>query len=75
MFNKVFPNLFKLTQKYYTRIGKFMPGKWLFGEKLTLADFLIGKIYTDYFGNPACPHRDLLDELLKKNPEFEAYGK
>ena len=51
-------------------------GEWLVGNKLTLADFWIGGLYTNYFANPNVGHsKEWFAETLAKYPAFEAYGK
>ena len=51
------------------------PGKFLFGDKLTLADFLVGRVYTDYFTNALAGERLAFTNLLTLYPEFDTYGK
>ena len=50
--------------------------KFLFGDKLTIADFYYGQIYTNYFNNPSVAYgSDRWTEALKAYPIFEEYGK
>ena len=70
LFNEHLPTLLNKLNKYFKS-----PGRFLFGDSLMLADFIIGRIYTDYFVNPKCPCRERFTELLSRHPEFEAYGK
>ena len=34
------------------------PGRWLFGDKICAADFMVGRVYTDYMCDPASPCHD-----------------
>lgn len=70
LFGNIMPNFFNAHKRYFTS-----PGKFLFGDTLTVADFLMGKLYTDYFNNPNCPHGEDWKKVLAGAPEFEAYGK
>ena len=70
LFNNVLPNFLNAIKKYFTS-----PGKFLFGDTLTLADFVVGKLYVDYFANPNCPHGEEWKRVLAGTPEFDAYGK
>ena len=50
--------------------------KFLFGDKLTIADFYYGQIYTNYFNNPNVAYGvERWTEALKEYPIFEEYGK
>lgn len=70
LFNEILPQFFTRHVKFFTN-----PGKFLFGDKILMADFLVGKIYVDYFANPKCPCKDRWDGLISKFPYFETYGK
>ena len=50
------------------------PGRFLFGDKLCEADFMVGRMYTDYIVRKDQPCFDKWRALLNKYPEFEAYG-
>ena len=45
------------------------------GYKLTIADFWIGGLYTNYMTNPDSFGRRQFLDLLQYYPDFEAYGK
>ena len=61
--------------KFNERFGK---AKWLAGDKITIADFCIGKLYTDIITHPELGFRkqcgDQFEQVLAKNPNFKAYG-
>ena len=47
-------------------------GKFMFGDKLTIADFWIGGMYVNNFVNPNCPWgQGKWEELLEKFPGFK----
>ena len=51
-------------------------GAFLCGDKLTVADFWIGGLYTNYLANESISFaKDRFAETLAKYPDFEAYGK
>ena len=50
------------------------PGRFLFGDKLCLADFIVGRMYTDYISRQDQPYYSKWRALLNKYPEFEAFG-
>lgn len=50
-------------------------GKWICGDKITLADFCIGRLYTDYHCNPNAKCRDEFAKICADYPEWDAYGK
>lgn len=49
-------------------------GEFLCGEKLTIADFVIGGLYTNTITNEKSGGKEKWSDLLKKYPKFEAYG-
>lgn len=73
LFNTYLPKVMKLVEHQLNNNG----GKqFLFGNKLSIADFWIGQIYTNYFNNPAVAYgADRWTEALKNYPTYEAYGK
>ena len=48
--------------------------KFLLGDKLTVADFWIGALYTNYFTNKDCYAPERWADTLRKFPKFKAYG-
>lgn len=50
------------------------PGRWLFGDKICAADFMVGRLYTDYMCDPMGPCHDKFKQCLSNCPEFERYG-
>lgn len=70
LFSKLLPGFLEKIKKYLNS-----PGKFLFGDALTLADFVVGKMYTDYFNNPNSPAGPEFKAVLAQCPEFDAYGK
>ena len=54
---------------------RLLRGGWLVGRKMTIADYIIGSIYTDRAVNDSCYGREEWALFLKKFPEFENYGK
>ena len=71
-FDNALPALMKVLEPRLQDSG------FLFGEKLTLADFIIGGFYTNMFANPKA--RFGVEDgkwaaFLAANPKFEAYGK
>ena len=56
------------------------PGKWLAGDKITVADFCIGAYYVDWFTHPSPKYGkkgkvNRWTQALEANPKFDAYGK
>ena len=51
-------------------------GQFIAGEKLTIADFCVGGIYTNYVVNPKIDYgpAEKWTEILEKFPNFKAYG-
>ena len=50
--------------------------KFLFGDRLNIADFWYGGIYTNYFNNPNAAYgTEIWQKTLQNYPTFEAYGK
>ena len=41
---------------------------------MTLADFCLGRLYTDYFKNPQAACKERFAALLEKYPEYEGFG-
>lgn len=60
------PNVTKLLES---------PGKFLFGNKPTLADCVLGTFYTDMWANKKRHHREKWDAMIKDHQKFETYGK
>ena len=49
--------------------------KFLFGDRLTIADFWIGGVYVNWASNPNIVYgKEQWAEFLKNNPNFERYG-
>ena len=48
--------------------------KFLLGDKLFLADFVIGSFYCDVVTNPNNWGRAEFDAVLKKYPSFKQFG-
>jgi len=68
--NKAIPQWIEFLEPYLKE------GEFLCGEKLTIADFVIGGLYTNTFTNEKAPFGvEKWSALLKKYPNFEAYGK
>lgn len=64
--------------KFLDRIEPLLSnGGWLVGDKISIADFWIGGLYTNYAANPAVGYGKDGEwaALLAKYPAFEAYGK
>ena len=68
-FNELLPAFLKKIQPYCQR------GAFLLGDRLTVADFWIGSLYTNCFENDRVFFKDRWATLLKQYPAFEAYGK
>jgi len=50
-------------------------GEWLVGKDITIADFFIGGLYTNYVKNPNIGFaKDKWATCLDKYPQFKAYG-
>ena len=47
----------------------------MIGDRLTVADFWIGGLYTNGFDNDKVFMKERWAALLKQYPAFEAYGK
>ena len=69
LFEKKLPAFIKLIQPELDK------GGWLVGNKLTIADYWVGKLYTDLAINPNSYGRAEWAAFLKKNPKFEQFGK
>ena len=51
------------------------PHKFLFGDKLSQADFWIGTLYTDHFANPNISYgKGQWDKILHRFPGFKKFG-
>ena len=75
VFGTVIPTLLKEVEK---RIDA--PGKWLTGDKISVADFCIGAYYVDLFIHPKPKYGkkgniNRWTQALEKSPKFENYGK
>ena len=60
---------------FMENIAQYIPTKgFIFGEKLSVADFWIGSFYTNFLNNPhgVCP--EVWAQERKKYPAFVAYG-
>merc|ERR1712046_298373 len=67
--NKAIPQWIEFLDPYLKE------GEFLCGEKLTIADFLIGGLYVNTITNKKAPFgTEKWSELLKKYPNFKAYG-
>ena len=69
LFNEIWPRFIESLRPYLKG-----PGRFLFGDKLCEADFMVGRMYTDYIVRKDQPCFDKWRALLNKYPEFEAYG-
>ena len=61
--------------KLMALLEPYLDGTWLVGDKITIADFYIGGIYTNYMNNPALGYcKDEWANTKKSYPKFVAYG-
>ena len=50
-------------------------GSWMVGGRLTIADFMVGQIYTNYLANPHIVYgKEEFAAFLEANPTFKAFG-
>jgi len=69
IFDNVLPKFLDLIDPHCAK------GQFIVGEKLCVADFWIGGLYTTFFSNPAVGFaKDRFDAILAKYPNFQAYG-
>jgi hypothetical protein len=63
--------------KLYSQIEPYLKTntKFMFGNKLTEADFMIGAHYCNVVANPNCFGRAEFSKLLKDYPLFDKFGK
>ena len=71
LFNELWPRFIESLIPYLKKSA----GRFLFVDKLTEADFMVGRMYTDYMCRQDLPCHDKWRQLLDKYPDFEAYGK
>ena len=70
------PDIVKTCEKFLTNAAPYFESDFLVGDKLTIADFWIGGLYTNYLANDLNTYaKDEFANLLSKHPVFEAYGK
>lgn len=68
VFTNVLPNYLK------TLDADCAKGAFICGNELTIADFCVGTLYTNYFANPLTYDGDKWQAVLAKFPNFKAYG-
>lgn len=74
---QMYPDIFeKALPKFLNNIEPIVErNKWLVGDKMTVADFWIGGLYTNMLANDKVGFaRDKFAEVLAKYPAFTAYG-
>merc|ERR1719263_1709878 len=70
-FGEVIPKFLEQVEPYANG-----PGKFLFGDKLTYADFWVGAMYVDNFSNPNVGFgQGEWEKLLARFPGFDKFGK
>ena len=70
IFEKVIPAYLKFVEEVCGKGNKF-----LCGEKLTIADFWVGGVYTNFINNPAVGFaQDRWAASINDFPNFKAYG-
>ena len=67
-FNETLPNYLNIIDSECAR------GNFIAGEKLTIADFMVGSLYVNYFTNPQVYEPENWEKVLAKFPNFKAYG-
>lgn len=72
----MFPEIFDMINNFLTEIdGNLTKSKFLCGDNLTIADFTIGALYTNYVANPHTTFaKDRFAKVLQDFPNFKAYG-
>ena len=68
LFNNTLPKYLKV---WDTQIGN---KKYLVGDSWTIADFMVGSLYTDYFTNPDVYETENWAKVLSQFPNFKRYG-
>ena len=74
----LYPNIFeKLIPSFLKEIdAACAKGEFICGPKITIADFAVGGLYTNYCANEHITFaKDKFAQILKDFPNFEAYGK
>jgi len=66
---EILPNFMEFIKPYCEK------GEFLLGSELSVADFWIGGLYTNYLANKANPQYEEWQQVLKEHPYFEEYGK
>ena len=70
IFEKLMPGFLSKIDPYCAQ-GKFILG----GDNMTIADFALGGLYTNYLNNPSMSFaKDKWAALLDQFPNFAAYG-
>ena len=65
----------ELLPRFLDEIGDRLESGWLVGDKITIADFFIGGLYTNYLANDAITFgKESWPTILEKYPKFKAYG-
>jgi len=63
-------------KKFLDGAAPHFEGNFLVGDKLSIADFWIGGLYTNYLASSDIPFgKEQFSEVLASYPAFEAYGK
>ena len=61
--------------KFLEEINDRCKSGWLVGNKISLADFWVGGLYTNWMNSQHAAYgKDQWPELLAKYPNFKAYG-
>ena len=61
--------------KFLDEINEKCKDGWLVGDKISLADFFVGGLYTNYLANEHITYgKDEWKSLLDKYPNFKGYG-
>ena len=70
------PEIVEAVKKFLDRAAPHFDGHYLVGDKLSIADFWIGGLYTNYLANPEITFgKEQFAEILAAYPAFESYGK
>jgi glutathione S-transferase len=71
--NKVFDEQIPAFMKAFD--AKCVNGEWLVGNRLTIADFVYGNVYVNYFANDNVAFaKDRFKSTLEEYPNFKAFG-
>ena len=73
----IYPTLFdEIMPSYLSAIdAQLAKGGFIISDKITVADFCVGGLYTNYINNKAVGYApDRFAALLDKFPNFRAYG-